>query len=252
MTSPPSLYAPCRVRRASRRARISRTERKEFFQSVMDNKPRMTSLLNVHSLFPRRTAFSILELLVVIAIMAILAAMTMAIGPGLLRSSAMSSSLSSVASAVSLARSEAIRSRKQTYFVLAPTNTDRGFVAYAIIKKDGSDGATNYTYTTPWKKLPTGVLFNLSNSIARMTNASLPYPLATNSATNLPVISFVSDGALDEDLHSGGTKPVLPFHVGTRSGTDAPAYQGGYITNEIFVEPRSGKVKVQRAGETNK
>ncbi|MEI8386436.1 MAG: type II secretion system protein, partial [Verrucomicrobiota bacterium] len=116
----------------------------------------MTSLLNVHSLFPRRTAFSILELLVVIAIMAILAAMTMAIGPGLLRSSAMSSSLSSVASAVSLARSEAIRSRKQTYFVLAPTNTDRGFVAYAIIKKDGSDGATNYTYTTPWKKLPAG------------------------------------------------------------------------------------------------
>ena len=191
-------------------------------------------------------AFSLLELLIVIAIMAIMGVMTMAVGPGLLKSSAMSSSLSSVASAVSLARSEAIRSRKQTYFVLAPTNTDRGYLAYAIIRKD----ETTNTYVTPWKKLPTGVLFYPD---AAPTANRLPTTNFSYSGSNLPMsfISFVSDGALDEDSHS--QKPILPLQVGTRLvATAQPDWQGQYITNEIFVELRSGKVKVQRAGETNK
>jgi prepilin-type N-terminal cleavage/methylation domain-containing protein len=217
----------------------------------MDNKPLMTSPTEVHPLFRPQTAFSILELLVVIAIMAILATMTMAIGPGLLKSSAMSSSLSSVASAVSLARSEAIRSRKQTYFVLAPESPldERSFAAYAIIRKDD----TSFHYITPWKKLPTGVLFNptANTNESPLTNASLPYPGDTNTLTTLRVISFVSDGSLDEDTHP--TKPYLPLQVGTRaSATAQPDYQGTYITNEIFVELRSGKVKVQRAGEVPK
>lgn len=194
-------------------------------------------------------AFSILELLIVIGIMAILAAMTMAVGPGLLRSSAMSSSLSAVASAVSLARSEAIRSRKPTFFVLAPTNTERGYVAYAIIRRDGTDGITNHTYITPWKKLPTGVLFNLAITNAAMPIASLPYDKATSAQTNLPAIGFVSDGALDEEMHPEGARPILPLQVGTRTGTDAPAYQGAYTTNQILVERLSGKVKVERQGD---
>jgi prepilin-type N-terminal cleavage/methylation domain-containing protein len=223
---------------------------------MMSTKPRNPATPSRRTAAPpvsaARRAFSILELLIVIGIMAILAAMTMAIGPGLLRSSAMNSSLSAVASAVSLARSEAIRSRKPTFFALAPTNSDRGFLAYAIIRKDGTDGVTNFTYITPWKKLPTGVLFNLSNSVATMTNASLPYDKATSALTNLPAIGFVSDGALDEDMHPEGSRPILPLQVGTRSGTDAPAYQGAYTTNQILVERLSGKVKVERAGDVPK
>ena len=202
----------------------------------------------------RWSAFSILELLVVIAIMATVAAMTMAVGPSLLRSSAMSSSLSSVASAVSLARSEAIRSRKQTYFALAPESPldERSFSAYAVIRKEDFTG-TNYRYITPWKKLPTGILFSPTANINEtpLTNASLPYPGANSATNSLRAISFVSDGSLDEELHP--QKSYLPLRVGTRaSATNQPDYQGSYITNEIFVETRSGKVKVQRTGETTK
>lgn len=192
-------------------------------------------------------AFSILELLVVIGIMAILAAMTMSIGPGFLRSSAMNSSLSSVASTVSLARSDAIRSRKQTYFVLAPTNTERGYLAYAILRREEG---TNTTYVTPWKKLPTGVLFRPDIAMNPLPIVNFPYPGDGGAETGMQVISFFSDGALDEDLHA--VKPQLPFQVGTRTGTEAPSYQGDYITNQIVVERMSGKVKVERAGEDNK
>lgn len=203
------------------------------------------------------SAFSLLELLVVMAMMGILLTMTMAVGPSLLRSTAMSSSLSSVASAVSLARSEAIHSRKQTYFALAPdsgTLDERSYAAYAVIRQEDASG-TNFRYVTPWKKLPTGVLFNPA---ATPTANRLPTTI-TNNLTNMPYngsnclvpmsfISFVSDGSLDEDLHP--QKPVLPLQVGTRlTPTDQPAYQGQYITNQITVERLSGKVKVVRAGD---
>ena len=195
------------------------------------------------------SAFSLLELLVVIAIMAVLLTMTMAVGPGLLKSTAMSSSLSAVASAVSLARSEAIRSRKQTYFVLAPTNSgqldERSYIAYAVIRQED---AANYRYVTPWKKLPTGVLFTASNAL--LTNCLLPYPRETNAQVSLPVISFVSDGSLAEELHPQ-FPAVLPLQVGTRlTATEQPAYQGQYyITNQITVQRMSGKVRVVRAGD---
>ena len=192
----------------------------------------------------------------VIAILAIMAAMTMSVGPSLLRSSAMTSSLSSVASAVSLARSEAIRSRKQTYFVLAPESPldDRSFTSYAVVRKEDFTG-TNFRYITPWKKLPAGILFSPTANIYEtpLTNASLPYPGANSPTNSVRVINFVSDGSLDEDTYSNTNKPYLPLQVGTRaSATAQPIYQGAYITNEIFVEPRSGKVKVQRSGETNR
>ena len=197
------------------------------------------------------SAFSLLELLVVMAIMGILLTMTMAVGPGLLKSTAMSSSLSSVASAVSLARSEAIRSRKQTYFTLAPDSApldERSYAAYAVIRQEDASG-TNYRYITPWKKLPTGVLFNPANPVTVLAStANLPYPNENGSPQTMRVISFVSDGSLDEDLHP--QKPVLPLQVGTRlTAAEQPAYQGQYITNQITVERLSGKVKVMRAGD---
>lgn len=189
-----------------------------------------------------------------ISIMAILLGMTMAVGPGLLKSTAMSSSLSSVASAVSLARSEAIRSRKQTYFALAPdsgTLDARSYASYAVIRQEDASG-TNYRYVTPWKRLPVGVLFNPANSLTVLASATnLPYPNETGTPQTMRVISFVSDGSLDEDLHS--QKPVLPLQVGTRlTASEQPGYQGEYITNQITVERLSGKVKVQRDGELTK
>lgn len=198
--------------------------------------------------------FSLIELLVVIGIMAVVATMAMSIGPGFLRSLSMKSSLSAVASAVSLARSDAIRSRKQTYFVLAPTIPldERSYTAYAVIRQEDSTG-TNYRYVTPWKKLPVGVLFNPTQANTVLATASLPYPRDSDSKVPLRVISFVSDGSLDEELHPEGGKPVLPMQVGTRSSaTDQPSYQGAYITNQITVERLSGKVKVLRQGETIK
>jgi prepilin-type N-terminal cleavage/methylation domain-containing protein len=210
-------------------------------------------------LFPRHrftwspilSGFSLLELLVVIAIMGILASMTMAIGPGLLRSSAMSSSLSQVASAVSLARSEAIRSRKQTYFVLAPTDNldERSFSAYAVMRKEAS--GTNFTLVSPWKKLRAGVLFCRANWSPILATNLLPYPMETDSAKDMLVISFVSDGSLDDDRHA--TKAVLPLQIGTRLSTAGPPdYQGNYVTNEINVDRMSGKVRVVREGEAPK
>lgn len=198
----------------------------------------------------QHSAFSLLELLVVIAIMGIVAGMTLAIGPGFLRSTALSSSLSNVASAVSLARSEAIRSRKQTYFVLAPESPldERSFTAYAVVRKE--DGA-NFRYVAPWKKLPTGVLFRPDAATNNLPTADIPYPRETDSAMRLRAISFVSDGSLDEDLHA--KKPSLPLQAGTRtSATAGPEYQGDYTTNEIFVERMSGKVKVVRVGDVPK
>jgi len=218
----------------------------------MDKRYRQSSHDPVSSPSPRLAAFSILELLIVIGIMAILATMTVAIGPGLLRSSAMSSSLSSVASAVSLARSDAIRSRKQTFFALAPeagTLDERSFAAYAILRKE----ETNFRYVTPWKKLPTGVLFrpDAVSSTNQLPTTPLPYPGDNGSTKSLHVISFVSDGALDEDLHS--QKSILPLQAGTRmTAADQPSYQGQYITNQILVERLSGKVKVEREGESPK
>ena len=198
-----------------------------------------------------RSAFSLLELLVVMAVMGILLAMTMAVGPGILRSTAMSTSLSSVASAVSLARSEAIRSRKQTYFALAPdsgTLDERSYVSYAVIRQEDTSGP-NCRYVTPWKKLPAGVLFSPTDTANQQLLATnLPYPTETNTTNSLRVISFVSDGSLEEDIYAN--KPYLPLRAGTRaSATSQPDWQGGYITNEIFVELRSGKVKVVRAGD---
>ncbi len=202
-----------------------------------------------------RGAFTLIELLVVIAIMAIVLGMTIAIGPGLIRSNAMSGGLSKVASAISLARSEAVRARKPTIFVLAPTSPrdERSYVAYAIMQGDSINATdpTNYTYITRWQKLPQGVLFtNSENSGDIFANAiSLPYPTNGTTSANLPAIKFAPGGGLDEDKHSVAARVALQAGV-RMSATAEPEWVGATSeTNAVVVQRLSGKVSVERSGE---
>lgn len=205
-----------------------------------------------------RRGFTLIELLVVIAIMAIVLGMTVAIGPGVLRSNAMSGGLSKVASAVSLARSEAVRARKPTIFVLAPTNPrdERSYIAYAIMQGDSinSTDPTNYTYITRWQRLPQGVLFtNSVNSGDIFTNTiSLRYPdNGSTTSQSLPAIKFAPGGGLDEDEHSGAARVALQAGV-RMSATAEPEWVGATSeTNEVVVQRLSGKVSVERSGEVD-
>ena len=203
-----------------------------------------------------RGAFTLIELLVVMAIMAIVLGMTVAIGPSVLRSNAMSGGLSKVASAVSLARSEAVRARKPTLFVLAPISPldERSYTAYAIIQGDSinSISGTNYTnYITRWQKLPSGVLFTNSADNIFSTTISLPYPTKTNTnnLTALPAIKFAPGGGLDDDTHA--TAARITLRSGVRVNTNsAPEWVGASVeTNEVVVQRLSGKVTVERSGE---
>lgn len=196
-----------------------------------------------------RGAFTLIELLVVMAIMGIVLAMTVAIGPSVLRSNAMSGGLSKVASAVSLARSEAVRARKPTVFVLAPTNPldERSYTSYAIIQADSINGTTYTNYITRWQKLPSGVLFDPASST--ITNASLPYPSVGKGTATLPCIKFAPEGGLDEDMHT--TAARIRLQNGVRINTNsAPDWVGASTeTNEVVVQRLSGKVTVERSGD---
>lgn len=193
--------------------------------------------------------FTLIELLVVMAIMAVVLGMTVAIGPSVLRSNAMSGGLSKVASAVSLARSEAVRARKPTVFVLGPTNPldERSYTAYAIIQADSINGTTFTNYITRWQKLPSGVLFNPGSST--MTNASLPYPSVGKGTATLPCIKFAPEGGLDEDMHTTAARIRLQngVRINTNSAPDWVAASSE--TNEVVVQRLSGKVTVERSGD---
>lgn len=194
--------------------------------------------------------FSLIELLTVIAIMGVLAGMGLTMGPGLLKSSAMSGGLSQVASALSLARSEAIRSRKPTCFVIAPVNPldEKSYVAYSILQRDSLVG-TNYTYVRRWEKLPQSVLFKPDQMTGnnQLATNNFPYPTDSGAPRQMFCICFQADGGLDEETHPVGTSPRLALQTGVRvSPTEAPSYQGTYTTNEVTVRRMTGKVDVER------
>jgi hypothetical protein len=187
----------------------------------------------------------------VVAIMGILMGIGFAFAPGLLRSSAMSGSLSQVASALSLARSEAIRTRQPIYFVLAPTNPldERSYRSYSILQGNRSDTNT-FAYLSRWEKLPQPVLFRpdaVADTNNRMKIMDFPYP--TNGGTLRPMyyICFQGDGGLNENWHDVGQMPRVPLQAGVRVGnSDAPTFQGDYIQIEVAVRRITGKVLVER------
>lgn len=194
-----------------------------------------------------RAAFSLIEMLVVIAILSIMMVLGASVGPGLLKSSAMSGGLAQVASAVSLARSEAVRSRRPVVFVLAPTNTldDRSYRSYAILQADSINGG-NYTYIRRWEKLPQGVFFQPANS-PDLFSVSIPYPTNNGTATTMSVIKFIPEGSLDEDAHPVSSKPTLALQKGVRMTSTSPVeFQGDYQTNQVVVQRLTGKVRVER------
>jgi len=192
-------------------------------------------------------AFSLLELLVVIAIMAIMLGLMAGVGPGWIKAGAMSGSLSQVASAVSLARSEAVMSRKPAIFVLAPTNPldERSYRSYAILRATEIHG-TNYEYVRRWEKLPQGVLFQFEES-SNLWPTNLPYPNDAGSSRPMKGIVFSPGGGLDDEKHPHGTKPVIALQSGVRMTPDSPAeFQGNFQEDLVLVERLSGKVLVKR------
>lgn len=199
------------------------------------------------NLSPRRCrAFSLVEMLVVIAILSIMLVLGASVGPGLLKSNAMSSGLSQLSSAVSLARSEAVRARKPVIFALAQTNPldDRSYRSYAILQADSIHG-TNYTYIRRWEKLPQGVFFQSGNST--LSTNSLPYPNDNGATTSLLGFKFIPEGSLDEDAHPVGTQPTLALQKGVRMTATSPVeFQGDYQTNQVTVQRLTGKVRVVR------
>ncbi len=198
-----------------------------------------------------RGAFTLIELLVVMAIMAIVLGMTVAIGPSVLRSSAMNSALSQVASAVSLARSEAVRTRRPAVFVLAPTDPldERSYTSYAIMQADSISG-TNFTYVTRWQKLPQGVFFSagLGNTIFTNTN-NFAYPVVGKGPANLPYMQFSPEGGLDEDKHSAAARIALQTGAKMTTNSQPDFFGKAYVTNEVLVQRLTGKVTVERFGE---
>lgn len=164
---------------------------------------------------PRAPGFSLVELLVVVAIMGLLAG-TAAISLRGLRSPALASAANEVASALKLARQQAISSRKRS-IVLFPiaTNallTNNAFRCYAIFEEVSpgdvsSDGTVTNDATstqarlvprTDWRILPEGVVFcNLATSDYRTINEEpfgdgFQLGVPTARSTRLPGISVGS------------------------------------------------------------
>jgi len=199
---------------------------------------------------PAPPAFSLLELLMVVAIMGILMGISFAFAPGLLKSSAMSGSLSQVASALSLARSEAIRTRQPIYFVLAPTNPldERSYRSYSILQGNRTN-TNNFVYLSRWEKLPQPVLFrpDVVPASNQMKTMNFPYPTDGGILMPMSYICFQGDGGLNENWHPVGEMPRVPLQAGVRVGnSDAPTFQGDYIQNEVAVRRITGKILVER------
>lgn len=196
-----------------------------------------------------RTAFSLLELLVVVAILIVLTGLSLAIAPSYLRSAAMSGALSQVASSVSLARGEAVRTRQITYFALAPVSAPldaRSFRSWCILRQDEFHGG-RIEQITPWRSLPEGILFDPSSpgTTAQLSTNALPYPQPGAPLRELPVIAFLPDGSLDDVVHPPPARPTIALRFGT-VGPQGPLYQGPYRMNQIAVARLSGKVEVER------
>ena len=195
-------------------------------------------------------AFSLVELLTVVAIMATMLVLGLSLGPGLLKSGAMSGGLSQVASSLSLARSEAIRSRQPTFFVLAPTDSldERSYRSYSILQRNPTN-SSNFIYLSRWEKLPNSVLFRPDRVPAtnQLKTTNFPYPTDGPATTPMLFICFQGEGGLHEDFHPIGEIPKLALQSGVRvSPTDPPDFQGEYLTNEVGVRRITGKIFVER------
>jgi prepilin-type N-terminal cleavage/methylation domain-containing protein len=236
--------------------RVSNLSRTLLMKPILQQKKGLNSLIPRHFRIPEAStppgspAFSLVELLMVVAIMAILMGIGFAFAPGLLRSSAMSGSLSQVASALSLARSEAIRTRQPIYFVLAPTNSldERSYRSYSILQGNRNDTNT-FAYLSRWEKLPQPILFrpDVVPASNQMKTMSFPYPTNGGALRPMSYICFQGDGGLNENWHPVGEMPRVPLQAGVRLGnSDAPTFQGDYIQNEVAVRRITGKVLVER------
>jgi prepilin-type N-terminal cleavage/methylation domain-containing protein len=135
-----------------------------------------TSLAGNREVAARLGGFSLMELLVVVAIMGMIAG-TAAISLRGLRSPAMASAASEVASALKATRQMAVSSGRKTYFVVAHPQandfTTNWFRAYAILEEirpgeetrespfvQNTNSESFFIAKTDWKVLPDGIFFN--------------------------------------------------------------------------------------------
>jgi len=200
----------------------------------------------------RCDAFSLIEILAVLAILVLLTAALASLGPGLIRANNMSGAINEVSAGLSLARSEAVRSRQTTYFVMGPIDPpfdDRSFRSYAIVARRTFHGE-EFRYVAPWRQLPPGILFDSPDETGEPSQQAgiitLPYPTENSPTRDLPAVAFLSDGSIDDYLHSPPLSPRITLRTGAPANDFSPAYQGLDRSNQLKVQRLSGRVEVDR------
>ncbi len=163
-------------------------------------------------------SFTLVEMLAVLGIMAILVSIGVVGVSRLQQATKLQTATSGVVNAFQLARQYAIANRVTTkvIFSVVPnangTNVAPPFTSYAVVAKaNGETGfnitypsndsqwqaVTNWTYLTPWKRLPAGVVFDFTwwNYMGQWEEEQENWltPPPTNRAVRLCYINFPSN-----------------------------------------------------------
>jgi type II secretory pathway pseudopilin PulG len=169
-------------------------------------------------------AFTLVELLAVVGIMGLLAAVAVPALKGLTGSGGRKQALSQVMGALEIARNTAI-STGTNAAVIFPDSTFASGDAYkyrsmAVVAWNATNSATPATMVGSWIVLPQGIaLFpNSISTLPQGTNISVRILTSINPAAPFRVISFQSDGALDESQSPLPTNGIA-FFEGTVTGT---------------------------------
>jgi len=241
-----------------------------------------------NSLRRGREAFTLLELLVVLAIIGLLAAIGLPKLKGIGQANAGISAQRQLLDDIALARQRAIANRSDVYLVFVPrqiinfdpstyatarekrvfTNLLAGqYTAYALVaarQVGDQPGVNTRHYLTDWRTLPAGMFIstykfgNIPDALGVKPFAtnSIPFPLATSTAINLPSIAFNYLGQLASD-----TDEVVPLVRGSifyhrdangqldRQAPDileSPAGNSTNVYNHIRIDWLTGRARVEQ------
>jgi type II secretory pathway pseudopilin PulG len=185
---------------------------------------------SLNPLAPRHTAaaFTLVELLAVVGIMGLLAAVAVPALKGLTGSGGRKQALSQVMGALEIARNTAISTGTNAAVIFpdsgfSATGADPNPYKYrsmAVVAWNATNSTNAATMVGSWIVLPQGIaLFPRSISALPLgTNISVRILTSINPAAPFRVISFQSDGALDESQSPLPTNGIA-FFEGTVTGT---------------------------------